>query len=207
LGAEAVAALAGVLARRSRELGTEIFIVSDEPYRKIIFDGPAYPFPQHAYRNVITATSHSKDLALPGERIGYVAVSPEYPDAAELMDAMIFCNRVLGFVNAPALMQHIVAKLQRVTVDVEDYRRKRDYLHGELVAAGYRVAKPQGAFYMFPESPMADELELVAALQREGVLVVPGRGFGLPGYFRLSYCVEQRVLEGAVRGLRAVMGR
>ena len=196
--------LGEVLSRKSDELGTEIYLLSDEPYRKIIFDGLAYPFPQLAYERTITATSHSKDLALPGERIGYVAVHPGYEGGSELMDAFVFCNRVLGFVNAPAMMQHVVKALQHVTVDVGDYQRKRDYLYEVLTAAGYAVFKPQGAFYMFPESPVADEMRVVEALQKYGVLVVPGRGFGLPGYFRISFCVEQQVLEGAAPGFQAV---
>ena len=203
-GQEVVAQLAALLERKGRELGTEIFIVSDEPYRKIIFDGQKYPFPQDVYLRTLTVNSHSKDLALPGERIGYVAVHPACPGAGELMEALIFCNRVMGFVNAPAIMQRAIRKVQGVTVDVEEYRRKRDFLYQELTAFGYRVFKPQGAFYMFPESPEEDEMLVVQALQQQGVLVVPGRGFGLPGYFRISYCVEDSVLEGAVQGFRAV---
>jgi aspartate aminotransferase len=196
--------LGEMLSRKSDEFGIEIYLLSDEPYRKIIFDALKYPFPQLAYERTITATSHSKDLALPGERIGYVAVHPHYKDAGELVDAFVFCNRVLGFVNAPAMMQHVVKALQHVTVDVSDYQRKRDYLYGILTAAGYSVFKPQGAFYMFPKSPVADEMQLVEALQKHGVLVVPGRGFGLPGYFRISFCVEDYVLEGAKIGFEAV---
>ena len=197
--------LGTVLQRKGEELGTEIYLLSDEPYRKIIFDAKPYPFPQLAYDKTITVTSHSKDLALPGERIGYVAVHPDYAGGGELMDAFVFCNRVLGFVNAPALMQHAVRALQHVTVDVSDYQRKRDYLYEVLTKAGYEVFKPEGAFYMFPKSPVADEMQLVEALQRHGVLVVPGRGFGMPGYFRISYCVDQHVLEGATPGFRAVV--
>jgi aspartate aminotransferase len=196
--------LGELLQRKGQELGTEIYLLSDEPYRKIIFDNQPYPFPQLAYDKTITVTSHSKDLALPGERIGYVAVHPGYEGGAELMDAFVFCNRVLGFVNAPAMMQHVVRALQHVTVDVSDYQKKRDYLYDVLTEAGYRVFKPEGAFYMFPESPVEDEMLLVEALQRHSVLVVPGRGFGMPGYFRISYCVDQRVLEGAAPGFRAV---
>ena len=196
--------LASLLERKGAELGTEIFIISDEPYRKLIFDGVEYPFPQKLYQRTITVTSHSKDLALPGERIGYVAIHPDYAGGTELMDALVFCNRVLGFVNAPALMQHVVRTLQDVTVDISDYQRKRDFLYDNLTSMGYKMVKPQGAFYMFPESPIADELKLINMLQEHGVLVVPGRGFGMPGYFRISYCVEQRDLDGAMDGFRAV---
>jgi aspartate aminotransferase len=200
-----IEALAGVLERQGGVLGTEITLLSDEPYRRIIFEGQTYPFPQHAYTRTITATSHSKDLALPGERIGYLAVHPDYPGAGELADALVFCNRVLGFVNAPALMQRAVAELQGVSVDVADYQAKRDYLCGVLEEAGYALVRPGGAFYLFPRSPLADELVLVEALARHGVLVVPGRGFGMEGHFRISYCVPQQVLEGAAAGFRAAI--
>ncbi len=204
--ADFIAQLAALLERKGRELGTEPFLISDEPYRKLIFDGLEYPFPQRVYGPTLTASSHSKDLALPGERIGYAAVHPGYDGGRELMEALVFCNRVLGFVNAPALMQHAVRALQGVTVDVGDYQRKRDFLFGHLTGMGYTMVKPQGAFYMFPQSPVEDEMVVVEALQRHGVLVVPGRGFGMPGYFRISFCVEQRVLEGALEGFRAVAG-
>ena len=200
-----IESMADLLRRKSREFGTEIFLVSDEPYRKILFDEHAYPFPQLAYEQTITVTSHAKDLALPGDRIGYIAVHPDYDDGGELMNALIFCNRVLGFVNAPAIMQHLVRNLQTVTIDTTDYQRKRDYLYDVLTSSGYEVRKPEGAFYMFPQSPVENEMELVAALQRQGVLVVPGRGFGMEGYFRISYCVEQRELEGAAPGFAAAM--
>ena len=197
--------LAQLLRRKSTEFGTEIYLVSDEPYRKILFDEHEYPFPQLAYERTITVTSHAKDLALPGERIGYVALHPSLDDGGQLMDALIFCNRVLGFVNAPAIMQHLVRNLQTVTIDTSDYQRKRDYLYDVLTSSGYDVRKPEGAFYMFPRSPVEDEMQLVSALQRQGVLVVPGRGFGMEGYFRISYCVEQRELEGAAPGFAAAM--
>ena len=200
-----VEALADLLRAKSVEFGTEIFLVSDEPYRRILFDEHTYPFPQLAYERTITVTSHAKDLALPGDRIGYIAVHPDYDDGGQLMDALIFCNRVLGFVNAPAIMQHLVRNLQTVTIDTTDYQQKRDYLYDVLTSAGYEVRKPEGAFYMFPKSPVKDEMQLVAALQRQGVLVVPGRGFGMEGFFRISYCVEQRELEGAAPGFAAAM--
>ena len=132
---------------------------------------------------------------------------PEIEDAQTLMDAFVFCNRVLGFVNAPAIMQHLISNLQNVTVDVSNYQAKRDYLYNVLINAGYEVRKPDGAFYMFPKSPTTDEMELISALQNEGVLVVPGRGFGLPGYFRISYCVEDATLQGAAAGFRNAINK
>ena len=152
----------------------------------------------------MVATSHSKDLALSGERIGFIAVSPRYEGRAELTDGLTFCNRTLGFVNAPALMQHIVGRLQGVTIDVGEYQAKRDFLHRKLTEIGYSLVKPQGAFYMFPRSSISDDVEFVAELQGHRVLVVPGRGFGLPGHFRISYCVTDETLEGSLEGFRTV---
>ncbi len=197
--------LAEIIAEKERHLGTEVFLVSDEPYRKILFDGLTYPHIFHHHVRSIVATSHSKDLALPGERIGYVAVHPDYDGRAELMDALNFCNRTLGFVNAPALMQHIVKSLQSVTIDVSDYQAKRDFLYDGLTAMGYETVRPQGAFYMFPRSPIEDDAAFVEELKKHLVLVVPGRGFGLGGHFRISYCVEDRTLEGSMEGFHAAI--
>ena len=199
---ETLAEISEVIRKKEREFGTEIFLVSDEPYRRLIFDGLEYPHIFHHHVRSIVATSHSKDLALPGERIGYIAIHPDYEDGAELMDGLVFCNRTLGFVNAPALMQHIVAKLQSVTVDIGEYQSKRDYMYRELTDIGYDVVKPQGAFYMFPKSPIEDDVEFVAELQKRNVLVVPGRGFGMPGHFRISFCVTDETLSGSIPGFR-----
>ena len=192
--------LGSLLERAQARHGTEIFLISDEPYRRILFDGLEYPHIYPHHQQSIAVYSHSKDLGLPGERIGYIAVNPQYQDRKELVDGLIFCNRTLGFVNAPALMQHLVRAVQSASVDVAEYQRKRDYLYGQLTKLGYEVAKPQGAFYMFPRSPVKEEMALVEELQRWNVLVVPGKGFGTPGYFRISYCMEDRVLEGAMAG-------
>ena len=204
---ELLARMGEIIRGRERELGREIFLVSDEPYRKLLFDGLSYPhvFPHHV--RSIVATSHSKDLALPGERIGFVAAHPEYEDRAELMDGFAFANRTLGFVNAPALMQHIVSKLQSVTIDVGVYQAKRDFMYDNLSKLGYTMPKPQGAFYMFPQSPIEDDVAFVDALREHNVLVVPGRGFGLPGHFRISFCVDDRTLEGSLLGFREAIRR
>ncbi len=199
-GEELLRDLGELLTAKGREHGTEIFLISDEPYRRILYDGLAYPQVFPRYDASIAVTSHAKDLALPGERIGHIAVNPGYRGADELVDGLTFCNRILGFVNAPALMQHAIRGIQGASVDVADYQRKRDYLHGRLTELGYSVFKPQGAFYLFPEAPGGDDLAFVDELQTHNVLVVPGRGFGSPGYFRISYCLEDRVLEGSLEG-------
>ena len=193
-------AMGGLLRRKSEEYGGDVFLISDEPYKRILYDGLSYPQVYAHYEAAIVVHSHAKDLALPGERIGYIAVNPAYSGKQELVDGMTFCNRILGFVNAPALMQHVVRALQGVSVDVGDYQRKRDYLHGELTGMGYSVFKPQGAFYLFPRSPIEDDVAFVDTLQEWNVLTVPGQGFGSPGYFRISYCVEDSVLEGSLEG-------
>ena len=196
-----------VLSKKEAQYGTEIYLISDEPYRKLIYDGLKYPSPLLFHQRAIIATSHSKDLALPGERIGYIAIHPECPQKQELVDGFIYCNRTLGFVNAPALMQNIVRYLQDVTVSIADYQRKRDFLYQNLLEMGYSLIKPQGAFYMFPKSPIADDVAFVRALQEEMVLAVPGNGFGGPGYFRISYCIDDRTLAGALDGFRKTAKR
>ena len=198
--------IADAIRRAQRRYGTEIFLVSDEPYRRIIYDGLEYPHVFASFEHSIVATSHSKDLGLAGERIGYIAVHPSYADRSGLVDGLVFCQRTLGFVNAPALMQRLVAGLQGASVDVASYEARRDMMWGELRAMGYEVVRPQGAFYLFPRSPIDDDVRFAELLGRRGVLVVPGRGFGSPGHFRISYCVEDAALEGSLRGLRDVLG-
>ncbi len=196
--------LGQLLKRKAAEFGTEIFLISDEPYRRIIYDGLTCPHVWPYYPQSIVVTSHSKDLAIPGERIGYIAVHPAASQREELVNGLIYCNRTLGYVNAPALMQHAVRGLQSVTVPIVEYQKKRDFLYQHLSGFGYSVIKPGGAFYMFPRSPIDDDVAFVRELQQQLVLVVPGRGFGSPGYFRVSYCVSDRVLEGSLDGFRRV---
>jgi aspartate aminotransferase len=197
---QSLKALAVCLEEQSRKMERAVYLISDDPYKKIAFDGVETPNICEFYDNSIYITSHSKDLAVPGERIGMVVVHPRAENAKELMAGLIFCNRVLGFVNAPALIQRAVKNAQGAMVDVNEYQRKRDFLYGELTRIGYSVVRPQGAFYFFPKSPLEDEVEFVRILASKRVLVVPGRGFGLPGYFRLSYCLPDSVLEGSIPG-------
>ncbi len=194
-----------ILRKKEAEFGTEIFIVSDEPYKKIIYDGLKFPSPLNAHRHSIIATSHSKDLSIPGERIGYVALHPESSHHDEMITGFVFCTRVLGFINAPAFMQNVVRRLQDVTINVSEYQRHRDFIYGNLARMGYKVNKPQGAFYIFPKCPIEDDVAFVHELQQEHrVLSVPGVAFGTPGYFRLVYCVDDRTLECSMPGLEAL---
>lgn len=192
------------LKKLESKYGRDIFIVSDEPYRKIIYDGIGYEHIFSSHINSIVATSHSKDLGLAGERIGYIAVNPTHHNKRDLIDGLTFSNRILGFVNAPALMQYLIKHLQSETVNVKKYQENRDYLWSRLQEIGYEVVKPQGAFYMFPKSPISDDIKYVEELRENNVLVVPGSGFGSPGYFRISYCVDDHTLHGCIKGLDKV---
>lgn len=200
--ADLLAQLGGLLERAEAQFGSSIYLISDEPYAQLTYDGAVTPPIFNAHTRSILATSFSKNLALPGERIGYIAVNPGCPDAGTLVDALTYCNRVLGFVNAPALMQWLVRDALQASVDMSWYERKRDFLYNELTGMGYSMVKPQGAFYAFPASPNPDDVAFVRELLQWNVLVTPGTGFGSPGYFRISFCLEDRVLEGAMHGFR-----
>ncbi len=199
---ETIKKLAAMLERKSKERGKAIYLLSDEPYKKIVYDGIKVPSVIKAYKHSVILTSYSKDLSLPGERIGWVAVNPAAEDIANLMGGIIMCNRVLGYVNAPAIMQKIVAEFQGRSVDIDFYKKKRDRISEILKNIGYEFTKPEGAFYLFPKAPGGDDLKVVDALQNEKILVVPGRGFGTPGYFRIAYCVSDKVIEGAAVGFK-----
>ena len=202
--------LAAALAAAGRRAGRVIYLVSDEPYRKLVYDGVSVPGILRLYPHSVIVTSYSKELSLPGERIGFAAVNPGADDAKRLVDGIILSTRILGYVNAPALMQRVVARIQGVSVDVEIYRRKRDLFHSALASMGYDLGVPEGAFYLFPKAPGGDDLAFIEALQGELILAVPGRGFRMPGYFRLAYCVDTQVIErsfaGFERAIRAKLG-
>jgi aspartate aminotransferase len=198
---ESLAALGALLARKEREHGHDILLISDEPYRRITYDGVRVPWVFDHHPNSAVVTSYSKDLNLAGERIGYVALNPAMRDAGDVAKGLAFNQRALGMVSAPALMQRLVAKLQDVTVDVADYQRKRDLLCAELPRLGYRFVRPKGAFYLFPEAPGGDDVKFVDRLAEERVLGVPGVAFGRPGHFRLSYAVKDEVVARALPGL------
>ena len=194
-----IQALGALLDRESARLGREIYLVSDEPYAKIVYDGVRVPSILQACKNSLIITSYSKDLSLPGERLGFIAVNPALAPLDKMMGGLIFCNRTLGFVNAPATMQRVVRQLQGVSVDINFYKRKRDRFCELLGAMGYQFHKPEGAFYLFPKAPV-DDVQFVMELQQERILVVPGSGFGCPGYFRIAYCVDDRMIEGSAEG-------
>ncbi len=196
--------LAEVLLKKGEEYGTPIFVVSDDVYCKTFYEGPKCPRILNHYPHNIVVTSYSKDLSLPGERIGYAAVHPDCIQREELVSGLIYCNRILGYVNAPALMQNIIRKLQNVTVSMSEYRKKRDFLYNNLTRMGYSIVKPQGAIYMFPKAPIEDDVAFVKELGESLVLTVPGSTFGIPGHFRIAYCYNDRTLEGSLDGFQKV---
>jgi aspartate aminotransferase len=195
-----LAGLARVLDRKSQKFGRRIYLVADEPYRKIAYDVKV-PSVFQAYPHSIIVSSYSKELSLAGERIGYLAVNPAAEDAQQVAGAAAVVNTMLC-VNAPSLLQRAVAQLQGITVDVSIYRRRRDMLCRGLAEIGYAFQLPQGAFYLFPRSPIADDVEFTRILRQQLILAVPGAGFGGPGYFRLSYAVPEATISGSMAGFK-----
>lgn len=205
--AEDLAALGRLLEEAGRKRGSPVYLVSDEPYGETVFDGLALPDIFTCHSQTILADSFSKSLSIPGERLGYLAIHPDIEDGAELMDGLVFSNRVLGFVNAPATPQQVLGRIAGLFVDASGYERRRDLLCDGLARAGYTFHKPEGAFYLFPRSPLRDEVPFVQALLEEGVLVVPGSGFGRGGHFRIAYCVEEQTIERALPVFAKVLKR
>jgi aspartate aminotransferase len=201
----AIRALASLLEDKSKKFGQAIHLISDEPYDKIVYDGMKVPSLLKAYRHSLIANSYSKTLSIPGERIGFIAVNPAVDSLDLLLGGLVMCNRTLGFVNAPAFIQRVLPKVLDVEVNVAEYQRKRDLLCDGLAACGYEFTKPEGAFYLFPKSPIADDVEFVRALQKKNILTVPGSGFGAPGYFRIAYCVEDKTIVDSLKGFGEVI--
>ena len=197
--------LAALLAERGKALNREICLISDEPYSEIVYDGVTVSSVMKIYPHSFIASSYSKSLSLPGERIGYIAVNPAMSGLGEVLGGITLCNRILGFVNAPALMQRAIAGLRGVRVDVETYRRKRDLLCDGLASVGYRVTKPEGAFYLFPKTPIDDDVRFADALRERRILTVPGSGFCGPGHIRIAYCVDDATILGAIEGFGEVL--
>jgi aspartate aminotransferase len=197
---------AEVLRRLDRAIPDSMLVISDEPYRPLTFDGLKPPETFGLLRRAVGAWSWSKAMAIPGERIGYLAIPPHLPEAAELRNACTFASRILGFINAPAIWQLVVARVPDATVDVSQYQEKRDLLCDALNAMGYDAPRPQGSFYVFPRTPLADDVAFIRLLQAQGILAVPGTGFGRGGYMRLSLTIAKddlvRSLPGFERALR-----
>jgi aspartate aminotransferase len=182
-----------------------VTVIADEPYKSLIFDGLTLPVIPSLIRRTVVAYSWSKALAIPGERIGYLALSPCLVELEALRDACTFANRILGFINAPAIWQWVIAEVADLQIDPHPYQEKRDLLWEGLTRIGYEVTKPHGTFYMFPKAPIPDDLALVRGLMDEGILAVPGSGFGRAGYFRLSLTIPRRTIERALPGFERAL--
>ncbi len=204
---ESLNALGRLLSKSASEYNSAIYMISDEPYRKIIFDNHTVPSIFKSYRNSIVVSSYSKDLSLPGERIGYLAVHPDIEDKVNLINSMTLANRILGFVNAPALMQRVVAELQDVSVDNSIYSRRKKLFCSILQEAGFTFTPPKGAFYVFPKTPVADDVKFCEFLQEEKILAVPGTGFGAPGHIRLAFCVPDTVISRSAEGFKKAIDK
>ncbi len=200
---EELSALAALLARKSEERGAPVFLIADEPYRELTY-GAAVPYPMAYYPHTIVCYSFSKSLSLAGERIGYIAVSPQCENAQDVFSAVCGAGRALGFVCAPALFQRVVAKCLGHSGDIEEYRKNRDLLLGTLTACGFECVPPEGAFYLFVKSPEPDAAAFCERAKKYELLLVPSDGFGVKGYVRISYCVERAVIERSIPAFRAL---
>ena len=196
--------MADILRSREKELGTDIYLISDEPYRELVYDGIEVPYLTKYYENAIIGYSYSKSLSLPGERIGYLVIPDEVSDAEDVIAAANVATRILGYVNAPSLMQKVVAKCLDAKVDVPFYNRNREALYNGLKELGFECIKPEGAFYLFVKSPVEDEKVFCAAAKKYHILIVPGSSFACPGYVRIAYCVSYETIMNSMPGFKAL---
>jgi aspartate aminotransferase len=195
---ETIKKLAAILEKKQKEFGTDIYLISDEPYRELAYDGVQVPYLTKYYANTVVGYSYSKSLSLPGERIGYLVVPDEAADSENLIGAVNVANRILGFVNAPTLQQKMVAKCINEETDLTSYNRNRETLYNGLRELGFECIKPEGAFYLFMKSPVEDEKEFVAAAKKYNLLLVQGSSFACPGYVRIAYCVDYETIVNAL---------
>ncbi len=199
---ETLKKLAVIMEKKQKEYGTDIYLISDEPYRELVYDGVTVPYPTKYYKNTIIGYSYSKSLSLPGERIGYLVIPSEVSDYENVSAAANVATRILGFVNAPSLMQRVVGRCVDTEVNIEPYNRNRELLYNSLKEYGYECVKPQGAFYLFVKSPSEDETEFVNAAKKHHILVVPGSSFACPGYVRIAYCVAYDTIKNSLPGFK-----
>jgi aspartate aminotransferase len=192
---KAIKELAKTLLEKEEEFGTSIYLISDEPYREIVYDGIEVPYILKYYKNTFICYSYSKSLSLPGERIGYIVTNSKMDDFESVMSALNVANRILGFVNAPSLFQRVVADCIDAEVDVEIYKRNRDLLYNHLIELGFTCIKPEGAFYLFPRTPIENDIEFCQEAKKHNLLLVPGSGFGCPGHVRLAYCISYEKIK------------
>lgn len=196
---ETIKELSNILREKELEFNKDIYLISDEPYREIVYDNIKVPCILNYYNNSFIGYSYSKSLSLPGERIGYIVVNPKMNAFEDMTAALNIANRILGFVNAPSLFQRVIKESLKLEVDVNIYKKNRDLLYNHLVSIGFKCLKPDGAFYLFPKSPIEDDVKFCKDAKRFNILAVPGKTFGCPGYFRLSYCVSYDKIEKSLK--------
>ena len=199
---ETIQKMAEIMEKKQKEFGHAIVLISDEPYRELVYDGVEVPYLTKYYANTIVGYSYSKSLSLPGERIGYVVIPDEMEESSQVIAAMTIANRVIGCVNAPSLMQRVIARCLDAKVDVETYDRNRMLLYSALKEYGFTCIKPQGAFYLFVKSPVADEKVFCQEAKKYHILMVPGSSFACPGYVRISYCVSEDTIRNSLPRFR-----
>ena len=195
---ETIKKMATILEAKQKEFGTDIYLISDEPYRELAYDGVEVPYLTKYYANTMVGYSFSKSLSLPGERIGYLVIPDEASDSEDLQSAASVATRILGFVNAPTLQQKMVAKCLQAKTDISYYDRNRETLYNGLLECGFECIKPEGAFYLFVKSPVEDEKAFCAAAKKYNILIVPGSSFGCPGFVRMAYCVAYETIVNAL---------
>ena len=195
---ETIKKLAAIMEAKQKEFGTDIYLISDEPYRELAYDGVEVPYLTKYYANTIVGYSFSKSLSLPGERIGYLVIPDEASDSADLISAASVATRILGFVNAPTLQQKMVVRCLNEQTDISYYDRNRETLYNGLTECGFTCIKPEGAFYLFVKSPIENEKEFCEAAKKYNILIVPGSSFGCPGYVRMAYCVAYETIVNSL---------
>ena len=199
---DTIRGLAEILDKKQKEFNTSIYLVSDEPYRELVYDNVELPYLTKYYRNTVVVYSYSKSLSLPGDRIGYLVIPKETDDYKDLVAAANVATRILGFVNAPSLIQRAVARCLDVKVDVEVYNRNRELLYNSLLSYGYECVKPQGAFYLFVKALEGDDKKFVQEAKKYNILIVPGSSFDCPGYVRIAYCVDYDMIKRSLPGFK-----
>lgn len=200
-----IMAMAEIMYKAQDAFDTSVYLISDEPYRELAYDGVEVPYLTKYYENTVVGYSYSKSLSLPGERIGYLVLPSELDDFEDIIAGANVANRILGFVNAPSMMQRAIAKCVDATVDIEIYNRNRELLYGELTRMGYEMVKPEGAFYLFVKAPGGDDKEFSERAKKYNLLLVPGTAFACPGYVRLAYCVDYDMIKRALPAFEKLM--
>lgn len=202
---ETIIRLTNILKEKQKKLGTDIYLISDEPYRELVYDNIEVPYLTKYYDNTVVGYSYSKSLSLPGERIGYLVIPNEVSDFENVVSAANVATRILGYVNAPSLFQRVIARCLDDKVNIDFYNKNRELLYSELTSYGYECIKPEGAFYLFVKSPIDNDIEFCNMAKKYNILIVPGTSFACPGYIRIAYCVAYTTIENALPGFKSLI--